>query len=295
MTGKTFGYLTVLYRDIEKENEKKLQHKHVNTIWRCQCKCGNQICAEAWSLKSGHTKSCGCLQKEVTEKRNKLESTKINKIFKTENDIKDFNINKIIRVYGKNGESFIVDADDYDFIKKWFWRKDKKGYWITNAKKEDVEKYGKKMLRLHQIIALRKYGEYDSKTLFPDHLSRDKSDNRKCNLILKTNKENMKNRNLSKANTSGKTGVSYSENKGMWVAYITINYKTIFLGDFINYEDAVNARLTDEKKYGFTCDDKVANYDKAGDTSYLICTINIKESIASNVPMIYQQINSTEN
>ena len=71
----------------------------------------------------------------------------------------------------------------------------------------------------------------------------------------------MKNRSLSKANTSGKTGVCYVESKGAWTAYITVNYDTIFLGDFLKYEDAVHARLLAEKKYGFTCDDKVADYD----------------------------------
>lgn len=71
----------------------------------------------------------------------------------------------------------------------------------------------------------------------------------------------MKNRNLSKANTSGKTGVSYSESKGVWTAYITVNYNNIYLGDFARFEDAVNVRLLAEKKYGFTCDDKVADYD----------------------------------
>lgn len=131
--------------------------------------------------------------------------------------------------------------------------------------------FSKKILRLHQLIAERKYGKYDTKKLFPDHLSRDKSDNRKCNLVLKTNAENMKNRKLSKANTSGKTGVCYSESKGMWTAYITVNYKNIHLGDFAKFEDAVSARLFAEKKYGFTCDDKVADYDY----SYISNEINI--------------------
>jgi len=71
----------------------------------------------------------------------------------------------------------------------------------------------------------------------------------------------MKNRGLSKANTSGKTGVSFNNSKNMWTAYITVNYKTVYLGSFTNYKDAVNARLDAENRYGFTCDDKVAEYD----------------------------------
>lgn len=33
--------------------------------WRCICECGNEIITRGSNLKSGATKSCGCLQKEV--------------------------------------------------------------------------------------------------------------------------------------------------------------------------------------------------------------------------------------
>ena len=78
-------------------------------------------------------------------------------------NIKEFIDDGVVRVYGDNNDgSFIVDVDDYYFIKNWFWRKDPKGYWTTNAKKEDEETYGKKSLRLHQLIAERKYDKYDT-------------------------------------------------------------------------------------------------------------------------------------
>ena len=266
LTGQKFGRLTVIKRDLERDfgELKEKGTRTGNVHWLCRCDCGNEKLSSVtgWQLKSGHTQSCGCLNSEITAERNRRDSTKINRVFRSKENIKEFIEDDIVRVYGDNNDgSFIVDVDDYYFIKNWFWRKDTKGYWTTNAKKEDEDVYGKKSLRLHQLIAERKYGKYDTKKLFPDHLSRDKSDNRKCNLVLKTNADNMKNRNLSKANTSGKTGVSYSESKDAWTAYITVNYKTIYLGDFTKFEDAVNARLFAEKKYGFTCDDKVADYD----------------------------------
>lgn len=37
--------------------------------WLCQCACGNFIVVIASALKNGNTKSCGCLQKEVTSIR----------------------------------------------------------------------------------------------------------------------------------------------------------------------------------------------------------------------------------
>lgn len=33
--------------------------------WLCECNCGNIIKVRQSSLKSGHTKSCGCLQKDI--------------------------------------------------------------------------------------------------------------------------------------------------------------------------------------------------------------------------------------
>ena len=265
LTGQKFGRLTVINRDLERDEKELRQGKRRGNVhWLCRCDCGNEKLSSVtgWQLKSGHTQSCGCLNSEITAERNRRDSTKINRVFRSKENVKEFIEDDIVRIYGDNNDgSFIVDVDDYYFIKNWFWRKDPKGYWTTNAKKEDEEVYGKKSLRLHQLIAERKYGKYDTKKLFPDHLSRDKSDNRKCNLVLKTNADNMKNRSLSKANTSGKTGVSFTESKGTWTAYITVNYETIYLGDFIKFEDAVNARLFAEKKYGFTCDDKVADYD----------------------------------
>lgn len=263
LVGQKFGRLTVIRRDMERDKKEQKQGiKRSNVHWLCKCDCGNEELSSVagCQLKSGHTRSCGCLQSEITAERNKRDSTKNNQIFINEEDVIEFIENGIVRAYDDD-DSFIVDIDDYYFIKNWFWRKDKKGYWNTNAKKEDEDAYDKKILRLHQLVAERKYGKYNTKKLFPDHLSRDKSDNRRCNLVLKTNAENMKNRSLSKANSSGKTGVSYSKTKGTWTAYITINYNTIYLGDFQKYEDAVDVRLLAEKKYGFTCDDKVADYD----------------------------------
>lgn len=37
-------------------------------MWKCRCACGNHITVVGYSLSAGDTKSCGCLQKEVTSK-----------------------------------------------------------------------------------------------------------------------------------------------------------------------------------------------------------------------------------
>ena len=54
-----FGRLTVL---------EKAENQHGRTAWLCQCDCGNQKIITTHSLRSGNTKSCGCLHKEITSK-----------------------------------------------------------------------------------------------------------------------------------------------------------------------------------------------------------------------------------
>lgn len=271
LTGMTFGRLTVVERDIDRD-QKKRDEKGIrtgNAHWLCSCACGNSehVSVTGWQLKSGGTKSCGCLVSEMLIARNKDQSIKRNRPEKYKDNTIVINDDGSMRVYDENMEySFLIDAIDYDYIKQWYWRKDVRGdnpnkmYWISNTKVEDIKNGEKYMQKLHQIIATRKYGEYDS-SLVPDHLSRDPDDNRRCNLVLKTSIENSHNRKLSKVNTSGKTGVYKNKRNGNWIACITVNYKNIRLGEFDNFEDAVKARKEAEIKYNFTCDDIKPDYD----------------------------------
>lgn len=52
--GNTYGYLTVIER-AENTKEGRAQ-------WLCQCKCGNTTVVLGKHLRSGNTKSCGCLR-----------------------------------------------------------------------------------------------------------------------------------------------------------------------------------------------------------------------------------------
>ena len=50
-----------------KEVQKRTKDGHVS--WICQCDCGNTVIVSGKSLRTGVTKSCGCILKENTASR----------------------------------------------------------------------------------------------------------------------------------------------------------------------------------------------------------------------------------
>ena len=58
LTGKRFGRLTVISQAQNNENNK--------VCWLCRCDCGKETVKIGSLLKTGRTKSCGCLIRETT-------------------------------------------------------------------------------------------------------------------------------------------------------------------------------------------------------------------------------------
>ena len=56
LTGKHFGLLTVLERTKDSKG---------NSIWKCQCACGEVTYVKTGHLNAGTTKSCGCIQRMI--------------------------------------------------------------------------------------------------------------------------------------------------------------------------------------------------------------------------------------
>lgn len=54
LVGQTFSRLTVIAREGVDSTNK--------TTWLCHCQCGAYVVATGLNLKSGNTKSCGCIQ-----------------------------------------------------------------------------------------------------------------------------------------------------------------------------------------------------------------------------------------
>jgi hypothetical protein len=61
MINKRFGKLIIL-------KKAGKEHKSRCFMWECLCDCGEITTVRSTSLRSGATRSCGCLQKETTAK-----------------------------------------------------------------------------------------------------------------------------------------------------------------------------------------------------------------------------------
>ena len=59
-----YGRLTVLGESPDRSSDGRV-------MWRCRCDCGTEIVRIAKAVKSGNTKSCGCINKERLTAQNK--------------------------------------------------------------------------------------------------------------------------------------------------------------------------------------------------------------------------------
>lgn len=114
--------------------------------------------------------------------------------------------------------------------------------------------YGRVMINrseigLHRLAWLMYYGELPSGVI--DHQDGDPSNNSIKNLRDTTVIGNGQNRKIGINNTSGQIGVVWFKNDNRWGANIKVGGKRIYLGQFVEYSDAVNARKNAEVLYGF--------------------------------------------
>ena len=83
LTGRIFGRLTVI---------EEAEWKKGTSYWRCKCECGNETVVKYGYLISGHTKSCGCLQKtQIIENLKLVEGMSITKLETRKNKLSSAN------------------------------------------------------------------------------------------------------------------------------------------------------------------------------------------------------------
>ena len=235
LTGMQFGRLIVLK---QVDDYVSPSGKHF-AKWLCKCECKDHNLVEVISsnLLRGTTKSCGCLQKELATERIKQIAAECNSKYKRKENPVDLSGEYGIGWTLNTGAEFYFNIEDYDKIKDYCWNEHilTNGYHALEAR----DKLTNKIVRMHWILVGKYY----------DHEDRNPLNNRRNNLRKATQQKNAQNSSLARNNTSGYTGVYWSNRDQKWIAYIRIDKKPTYLGAYNLKTDAIKVRLTAELKY----------------------------------------------
>lgn len=136
-------------------------------------------------------------------------------------------------------ENIIEIKDEYAIIKT---LSPSKGWYNIKIDLDDIEKvknirwtlnegyaYNSRLGAMHRYI-LNLNRNHNNHTDYVDHINRDKLDNRKLNLRITDNSGNQKNKGIQSNNTSGISGVTYTQTStgAGWIARVTtVNKKRI--------------------------------------------------------------------
>ncbi len=102
----------------------------------------------------------------------------------------------------------------------------------------------------HRVVWAIHYGQEPSGQI--DHINGMPHDNRLANMRIASQSENMRNLRRPRNNTSGQVGVTWRKQEAKWSARIVVAGKrSISLGRFHAYEDAVAARKEAEVTFGY--------------------------------------------
>jgi hypothetical protein len=134
--------------------------------------------------------------------------------------------------YGK-GKYTLVDDENYEWLNQWKWYRTELGYVsrTNNVRRSTLPK----KIQMHTLILNPPAG------LEPDHINRNKLDNRRANLRVVTRSQNMWNRGLDQNNNSGYRGVVWNKRANRWIATIGVHGERIYLGAFKIKEEAALA------------------------------------------------------
>ena len=261
IVGKKYGRWTVLDRYM-------LNLKH-ERVWLCRCDCGNESFVVERSLKSGNSKSCGCLRKEKVRAANSKDLT--GKVF---GDLTVLSRSEKVRKNGgviwncrcSCGESCEVLATLLITGKQ------------TNCKGAAHEKKyitadiaGKKFGKLTVLYATEKRDRKGS-VIWHCHCDCGNDIDMSYNVLMYSTVQScgckrkehgsklhtslthiggtcldmIKSEKIPSNNTTGSKGVYLI--RGKYVAKITLQKKTYSLGTFSNIEEAIESRKTAEKE-----------------------------------------------
>ncbi len=95
---------------------------------------------------------------------------------------------------------------------------------------------------VHRLVALAFIDNFEDKPEV-DHIDTDGKNNILSNLRWATKKQNGQNKKIANNNKSGTKGVHFDKPRNKWRSYINIDGIQIYLGYFVDKQDAINARV----------------------------------------------------
>lgn len=209
ITNQTFGRLTAITKT-----------QNYPAKWLCKCICGNTKEILQGALRSGVTKSCGCLKIELlNERKIKHGDTgkSLHNVWIAMRQRCSNPNNAAYSLYGGRGIQVCPEWNDYTLFKEWA---------LNNAYEEG--------LYLDKINNDLGY--------FPEN----------CRWV--TSQTNSRNIRKNPNSSSKYKGIHYNKRRSAWTASITVANRKKWIGDFKNEQDAVNARkqyIKDNKLIGF--------------------------------------------
>lgn len=217
LTGMVFGRLVVLkqVKDIITKGGKHYP------AWLCRCDCGNECVVSGASLKSGNTKSCGCLHKEEVSNMMSKHNLTDSRLYLVWKGMKTRCYNPNSSHYHLYGARGITVCDEWknDFMAFHDWAY-ANGY-NENAKRGECT-----------IERIDVDGNY-----CPE------------NCCWANSTVQCFNQNLRKDNKTGVKGVNWDKNINRWQAQLQVDGKKVLNKYFKTFEEAVKARKEAEEKY----------------------------------------------
>jgi hypothetical protein len=127
------------------------------------------------------------------------------------------------------GQIALVDDEDCNWLNQWKWcaLPTNNGFMAC--------RHGSEFLYMHRVILGAEKGQ------LVDHINHNQLDNRKQNLRICTQSQNLMNREKTKRSKSGYKGVFWHKIGRKWLAQIKVNHRTFYLGLFSDVAEAAKA------------------------------------------------------